>query len=131
MLAGHDAAVTDAAFSADGTMLASVSNDETVIVWDVSTGEHLQQFDGHAGSVLGVDFSADGSELFTSGADGSLIIWDVARTRGLTRDVLGPSEPDAYDLSFSPTGDAVLLVGDALPSGLACCLDARPAWPRS
>ena len=90
-LAGHDAAVTAAAFSADGTMLASVSNDETVIVWDVSTGERRQQFHGHAGSVLGVDFSADGSELYTSGADGSVIIWDLDRTRGLTRDVLGPS----------------------------------------
>jgi WD40 repeat protein/class 3 adenylate cyclase len=109
-LAGHDAAITAAAFSADGTMVASVSNDETVIVWDVSTGERRQQFHGHAGSVLGVDFSADGSELYTSGADGSVIIWDLDRTRGLTRDVLGPSVPDAHDLSVSPTGDAVLLV---------------------
>ena len=110
-LAGHDAAITAAAFSANGSMVASVSNDETVIVWDVSTGERRQQFHGHAGSVLGVDFSADGSELYTSGADGSVIIWDLDRTRGLTRDVLGPSA-DAHDLSVSPTGDAVLLVAE-------------------
>ena len=36
-LHGHDDAVTDAAFSADGCFLATASADQTVLVWDVST----------------------------------------------------------------------------------------------
>ena len=98
-LVGHDGFITDAAFSPDSTLVATVSNDDTVVVWDAATAERLQEFDGHAAPVLSVDFSADGSELYTSGADGSVIVWDLDRTRGLARELVPPSGLDERHVS--------------------------------
>jgi WD40 repeat protein len=41
---GHPSAVWTAAFSPDGTKIASGRFDRQVLVWDVATGEVLQQF---------------------------------------------------------------------------------------
>ena len=39
--AGHTAAVTGVAFSPDGKLLASASADNTIILWNVATGQML------------------------------------------------------------------------------------------
>jgi hypothetical protein len=41
ILAGHDSAVTAVAFSPDGTLLATASDDATARIWDATTGAHL------------------------------------------------------------------------------------------
>ena len=44
---GHTDWVTSVAFSADGTTLASGSDDKTVRLWDVATARALGAFVGH------------------------------------------------------------------------------------
>lgn len=67
-LHGHDDAITDAAFSADGYFLASASVDQTILVWDVSTlhnddpdSRHAawccRQLKGHTGRVCSVTWA--------------------------------------------------------------------------
>ncbi|MDA8586020.1 c-type cytochrome [Rhodobacteraceae bacterium] len=46
-LKGHRQGVNDVVFSADGARLYSVSTDGTVRIWDVATGEPLQQLVSH------------------------------------------------------------------------------------
>ena len=68
-LQGHSNAVNCVSFSPDGTKVASGSNDNTVKLWDVTSGECLQTLEGHSHFVKSVSFSPDGTKvclLYTS-----------------------------------------------------------------
>jgi WD40 repeat protein len=62
-LEGHSSFVNYAAFSPDGSKLASASDDATVRVWNVSTEQVEQTFEGRSASVDSVAFSPDGNKL--------------------------------------------------------------------
>ena len=72
-----DAWVSSVAFSPDGRLLASGSGDQTVIVWEVRTGERVRTLDGHTWWVSSVAFSLDGQLLASGSRDGTVILWRV------------------------------------------------------
>jgi WD40 repeat protein/DNA-binding SARP family transcriptional activator len=74
-LAGNTGSVLDLAFSADGSRLATSSQDGTVRVWDPSTGEQLLLLRGHYASAYSVAFSPDGSRLASVGSEGVVRVW--------------------------------------------------------
>ena len=75
-LAGHTGRVRRIAFSPDGTMLASGSNDGTIRLWDVRTGGPLKTLTGHTNVVWSVSFSADGKTLASGSWDRTIRLWD-------------------------------------------------------
>jgi WD40 repeat protein len=81
-LRGHDGPVMAAAFSPDGTRVATASEDGTAKVWDADTGEEIHILQGQAGRVFGVAFSPDGRRLATAQEDGTAKVWDAATGRG-------------------------------------------------
>ena len=73
--------VTGLAFSPDGHRLASCSDDTTVALWEVSTGQAIETLRGHASNVNDVRFSPDGKLVASGGFDETLRIWDPASSQ--------------------------------------------------
>ena len=74
VLKGHTEPVTSVTFSPDGKQIVSGSNDKSVQVWDVSTGNVLKVLKGHTKLVTLVTISKGVSalECWTGGWVGRL-----------------------------------------------------------
>jgi WD40 repeat protein len=77
-LEGHSSSVRSVAFSHNSSKLASASCDNTVKLWDVSSGECLQTFTGHSDTVNAVAFSHKLSKLASASHDNTVKLWDVS-----------------------------------------------------
>src|SRR5438105_3163434 len=94
-----------AAFSPDGKLLATVSEDNTVRLWDVATRQPVgPSITGH--EVLSVAFSPGGKLLAIGGSD--LDLWDVASRQPVRQPLRGDTH-SAFSVAFSP--DGTLLAG--------------------
>ena len=58
--------------------LASAGWDNTVRLWDVSTGKELRQFTGHQGTIHAVAFSPDGQTLASASLDRTVRLWEAS-----------------------------------------------------
>ena len=80
-LQGHDvdgySVISDIALSPYGYLLVSAGYDQTIRLWDVSTGEQLAVLAGFANDVNAVDFSPDGRYLFAGCNDGRIYILGI------------------------------------------------------
>src|SRR5947207_12366712 len=74
-LEGHTGWVNAVAFSQDGSLLASASDDETVRLWNPATGQEVQMLRGHTGWINAVTFSQDGSLLASASDDRTVRLW--------------------------------------------------------
>lgn len=104
--------VVAAAYSPDGTLIASGANDGQVRVWHVAQRRLVQEVRGHEGPVGGLRFLSDSTRLVSgsyslSQGGGELILWD-ARTM---KQVAALALPNATLLAVSPDG-ALALGGD-------------------
>ncbi|MEH2305972.1 serine/threonine-protein kinase [Nostoc sp.] len=62
-------------FSPDRQILASSSNDNTIKLWDVASGNEIGTLTGHSSQVNSIVFSRDGQILVSGGADGAIKVW--------------------------------------------------------
>ena len=107
---GHQAGVSSVAFSPDSTMLASGSQDGTVRLWDVTTGERseIAILNHPPGThVRSVAFSPDGSMLASgsSSDDGTIYLWDVS-TEQIIHTLKG-HKAGVESVVFSPDGSTL------------------------
>ena len=97
------------AFSPDTQLLASTSRDDTnndaesIIVWDVESGERVVCLTGHTGYIYRLCFSPCGRFLASGGEeDGTVLVWDVESWQQ-TKAYTGYGESDMTP-SYSPEG---------------------------
>jgi WD40 repeat protein len=99
---GHIQGITSLAFSPDGKLLASASNDNTVKIWDVDTGRELRTYARHNDLILSVAWSLDG-RVASGSYDKKIHIWDPET--GNTLRVLEGHKKSVTALAFSPNNN--------------------------
>ena len=109
-LIGHTHTVCMAAFSSDGELLASASEDGSVKLWNWKVGILLATLEGHTAGVLHVSFSPDGKTLATSSRDKTVILWDVAKKE--KRTALDDHNGSVSSALFSPDGKTLTTASD-------------------
>jgi WD40 repeat protein/RNase P subunit RPR2 len=80
-LTGHTNWVKSVAVSPDGTWAASGSNDKTVKIWDLETGQCRATLKGHTDSVQSVAITPDGKRILSGSFDESVRVWDAGSGR--------------------------------------------------
>jgi WD40 repeat protein len=76
-LTGHTNAIFDLAFSPDGSLLATASQDTTGRLWNVATHNTTAVLTGHTVQVSSVAFSPDGKTLASGDWDGTVQLWNL------------------------------------------------------
>ncbi|EGN94798.1 hypothetical protein SERLA73DRAFT_61926 [Serpula lacrymans var. lacrymans S7.3] len=78
ILRSHHGSVTSVAFSSDGTKVVSGSSDQTVRIWDATSGQLVAgPLEGHTQQVRSVGFSPDGTKVVSGSWDQTVRIWDA------------------------------------------------------
>jgi WD40 repeat protein/DNA-binding CsgD family transcriptional regulator len=78
-LAQHDHRICSVAYSPNGKLIASGSDDATVILWDVDTAEIIHRFKRADLGIKAVAFSPSGQYLAAGGDDHLVYIWDLSQ----------------------------------------------------
>ena len=89
-LEGHTSDVQGVAVTADGRLAVSASEDMTLKVWDLGTGQAIRTLEGHTSDVQGVAVTADGRIAVSASRDNALKVWDL-RTGEVIRTLRGHS----------------------------------------
>jgi WD40 repeat protein/Flp pilus assembly protein TadD/tRNA A-37 threonylcarbamoyl transferase component Bud32 len=116
-------AVTTAALSPDGRVLATTSDDRTAQLWNAATGEATPtptQFQ-HGGQVWPPLFSPDGRLVILS-AEAGVRVWETATGDPISPPLLHPGDVEC--IAFSPDGRLLLTASDQ--SARAWPLHAEP-----
>src|SRR5262249_47216153 len=127
--ASHDSLIRSVAFSADGQLLATgldtgdrdedkpgVMHPDTVVLWNVATGERIRSFRPGVGGPRSLAFSPDGRLLIVGPAGKSSIqVWEVS-SGAMVRTIGGPADRrlwfespwyEAEPIALSPDGKYV------------------------
>ncbi|MDX2212136.1 MAG: AAA-like domain-containing protein [Oculatellaceae cyanobacterium bins.114] len=99
---GH-AIVPSVAYSPDGRLLVSPSEENQVAIWKVD-GTHVTILKGHKGWVRGVAFSPDGQTIASASLDKTVKLW---RTDGTLLKTLSGHQEGVSSVAFSPDGQTI------------------------
>jgi len=108
---GHFYPVISVTFSPNGRWVLTGSEDNTVRLWEATTGREIRHFQGHTKGVSTVAFSPDGKQILTTSkiSDNTARLWEAATGKELQ--VLRGHSGPVSSAAFSPDGRRVLTGG--------------------
>jgi eukaryotic-like serine/threonine-protein kinase len=101
------------AWSPDGKRLATPGREQTVVIWDATTGKEVRRLAGHDTEVIEVAWSPDGKRIAASGFEPNTItIWDTE-----TGEIQGTLKGSGfiYHLAWNPESTRLLSGGRGGP----------------
>jgi WD40 repeat protein len=109
---GQPAGTSDsgAAFSPDGSQVATADGDGKVRVYSVATGNTVMTLDAGDADATSVAFSPDGSEIVAGYSSGMTRVWDVSTRLQLTQ--LAGHTAQVEAVQFSHDGSEVVTASD-------------------
>lgn len=107
----RDRAVSEAAYSPDGTTFAALYEDNSIQFWDTATGQPLgapaANQDEH-GSVDSMSFGPDGTTLATAYEDGTIRFWKLGKNGWVGQPLLPHHSGNVWSMAFSPDGTTLV-----------------------
>lgn len=103
---GHTDWIRAVRWAPEGGFVATGSDDKTIRLWDVDTGNCTKKLDGgHSDWVRALDVSPDGQWVVSGSDDKKVIVWDVSA--GTQKWSQTKHNGFLYSLRFSPDGETV------------------------
>ncbi len=109
-LQGHTGTVQSVAFSPDGKLVVTGSEDKTARIWEAATGKEVAKLRGHSDLVHDAAFSPDGRLVVTASGDGRARLWQASTGKLVTeirvhrKIILGMGWQSVLSVAFSPDG---------------------------
>jgi hypothetical protein len=82
-LQGHKGRVLAVAVTPDGCRAVSASEDRTLRIWELESGQSVHTLEGHTRSIEAVAITPDGSRAVSASTDRTLRVWDLANGQTL------------------------------------------------
>jgi WD40 repeat protein len=146
MFTGHGGVVLACAVSPDGRRIVSGSSDQTLRVWDATSGERVLTLEGHGGAVLACAVSADGRRIVSGSDDHTLRVWDATSGESVLtleghrgavracavspdgRRIVSGSSDQTLRVWDATSGESVLTLEGHGGAVLACAVSADGRW---
>jgi serine/threonine protein kinase len=109
-LTGHTSWVYSAAFSPNGQLFATGSEDTSVLLWRISDGGLAREIETGTSGVTNVDFSPNNLLLAIASWDDDIGVWQLSDGHQL-RSLQGHQD-SVNDLEFSPNGELLASASD-------------------
>ncbi|KAL5632099.1 hypothetical protein ACGC1H_000202 [Rhizoctonia solani] len=108
-LNGHTSHVYSVSYSPNGALIASGSDDNTIMVWDADTGSEVldRPLVGHSDAITSVHFSPDSTRLVSGSDDNRIRIWNV-QTGEMMFQLPHGHEQVITSVAYSPDGTRIL-----------------------
>ncbi|MFA4956869.1 MAG: TIR domain-containing protein [Candidatus Methanoperedens sp.] len=105
ILRGHTGHINRIAWSPDGRLLASPSEDKTISIWDVAIGKCMGILRGHEDDVYSVAWSPDSNFIASASKDATLRLWNIPEIHEVWKITL--SSEEFYAVAFSTDGSKI------------------------
>jgi WD40 repeat protein len=96
-------------WSPDGSVVATATADNNVVLWDVGRKEVRSKLRGHRAGIRGVAFSPDGELLASAAYDKTIRVWNVETGEATT--TLEGHEAGVESVAFGPASKTLVSAG--------------------